>query len=166
MNWFKSQRHNNFRYIVREWAITTLTISAPLLLDILMPELDLVNRSYWYYFIPAFSFFRFIGLCQLDRVNEIVIDTNLREVSFKYYDINEGEVWKSYPFETLRLKISPNKLNWLSNKMSWLFEPLTIYFLKGRQEVMSISKSKDGFSMETLESLKRTLEELTSTIKK
>src|SRR5215212_1549364 len=146
MTWYKSQRHNNFRYIFRQWLITTLTISTPLLIDFLLPQLHLVNRSFWYMFIPAFSFFSFIGLCQEDRVNEIIVDTEFREITFKYYDINEGQVWKSYPFEEIRLQIS-------TDKMSWLFEPVTIYFLKGKREVMSISKSKDGFSIETLENL-------------
>jgi hypothetical protein len=159
MTWYRSQRHNNFRYIFRQWLITTLTISTPLFVDLLLPQLNLVNRSYWYMFIPAFSFLRFIGLCQEDRVNEIIIDTDFREITFKYYDIHERQVWKSYSFESLHLDIS-------ASRTGWLFEPLTIYFLKGKREVMSVSRSKDGFSFETLESLKGTLEGLTSTIKK
>ena len=161
MIWYKSQRHNNFSYILRKWLLQILLlIGILLLIDYLLVRPKLVNSSYWYIFIPFFSLLNFIQLCQQDRVNEIIIDTDFKEVSFKYYDINEGQVFKTYSFETLRLQISRTK-----TKLPFL-EPIEINFLVGRWEVMSLSKSKDGFSSRDLNSLVTELNALTSPVMK
>jgi hypothetical protein len=110
--------------------------------------------------MPFFSLLNFIQLCQQDRVKEIIIYTDLKEFSFKYYDINEGQVFKTYSFETLRLQISRTK-----TKLPFL-EPIEINFLVGRWEVMSLSKSKDGFSSRDLNSLVTELNALTSPVMK
>ena len=159
MTWYKSHRHNDFRYIFRQWLITTLLVFIPIFIDIIFPQVNFINRSNWYVIISVLSITTLIRLCQEDRVNEIIVDPEFREITFKYYDINEGQVWKSYPFEQIRLQIS-------KNKMPWVFEPVNICFFIGRSEIMSVSKSKDGFSVQVLESLSRTLEDLTSVIKK
>jgi hypothetical protein len=159
MSLFKSQRHNDFRCIMRLWLVEALIVSTPLLLNLLFPWLHIGSRLYWYIFLPTVLIMRFIGLCLDDRVNEIIIDTNLRAISFKYYDVNQGQVLKSYPFEAIRLDI-------VVGRTLWGPKPITICFLKGKREVMSVSKTKDGFSMETLEDLKLSLQSLTSPVER
>jgi hypothetical protein len=159
MSLFKSQRHNKFRYIMRSWVAEALILSTPVLLNLLFSWLHVGDKLFWYMFLPTFLIIRFIALCLDDRVNEIIVDTNLRAISFKYYNINEGQVLKSYPFEAIRLDI-------VVERTLWGPKPITIYFLKGKREVMSVSKMKDGFSMETLENLKLNLQDLTSPVKR
>ena len=135
---------------------TLLLIGILLVIDYFLIRPNLVNSSYWFLFLPFYSLLSFIQLCQQDRVNEIIIYTDFKEVSFKYYDINEGQVYKTYSFETLRLQISKTKRTFR------FLRPIEINFLVGRWEVMSLSKSKDGFSTQDLDSLSSALNVLTT----
>jgi hypothetical protein len=157
MIWYRSKRHNNFSYIIKKWLLQTLLLIGILLvIDYFLIRPNLVNSSYWFLFLPFYSLLSFIQLCQQDRVNEIFIDTDFKEVSFKYYDINEGQVFKTYSFETLRLQISNTK------RTLRFLKPIEINFLVGRWEVMSLSKSKDGFSTQDLDNLASALNVLTT----
>jgi hypothetical protein len=82
---------------------------------------------------------------------------DFKEVSFKYYDIYDGQVFKTYPFDALRLEI-------IKSKKSWLFQTIEINFMIGKREVMSLSRSKDGFSVQDLNNLATTLDALTSLV--
>ena len=68
-----------------------------------------------------------------------------RMIYYQYYDINEGQVEKSLPFDGTKIKILKNK----------------IYFFKGKKNTVWISKAKDGFDTATLEEIKKSLEVIT-----
>ena len=154
MNSYRSRRHHDKGFIYRQWIKFTVVLFVPPLVDYLFPNANLVNSNYWTFLI-GFSIGRLISLCQEDRINEILIDTDARQIVFKYYDFNEGQVEKTLPFEKLKIDIR-------TSKPFFLFEPIRIYFLKGNTEMLSVSQSKDGFSIATLNELKTELELLTA----
>jgi len=76
---------------------------------------------------------------------------------FKFYNPYNGNETKVFSFEDLKVRIDTGKLPWLSN-------PIAIYFLKNKMEVIKTTKWKDGFSLDTLNNLRQELESLTSPI--
>jgi hypothetical protein len=158
MIWYRSKRQNDFSNLMKQWLLqVALLVCIPVIIKLLFPKHDLLNHSYWYLLLPFLSLTHFIQLCLPDRVNEIIIDMDFKEVSFKYYDIYDGQVFKTYPFDALRLEI-------IKSKKSWLFQTIEINFMIGKREVMSLSRSKDGFSVQDLNNLATTLDALTSLV--
>jgi hypothetical protein len=108
--------------------------------------------------VPIYSLARLYWLAQEDRLNQVSIDTANQKIHFDYYNIYEGKGVLTLAFETLRIEID-------TSKITWLFNPITIYFLKNKMEVFKATKWKDGFSLDTLNDMRLTLESLTSPVK-
>ena len=59
-------------------------------------------------------------------------------------------------FDVARLEIRDNR----KKILSWLMEPVTLYFLKNKKEVFEIKVGKDGYSPDTLRDICNTINEL------
>jgi hypothetical protein len=154
---FKTEKENNFQTIARRWLMDTILMCSVAVAFHLITGRSL-GKYFWIFEIPFISFLRFIALAQQDYLNEVSIDTLTREFVLKYYDINVGQTEKLLKFEHARIEFKLDKCR--------LFEPVIIYFLRGKREVISAYKSKDGFSTETLTCLKDMLENLTIPVSK
>jgi len=151
---FKSKKKNTLKTIIRKWTISALIFCImAFVVNWFFPEF-IQHRSPWYFIISIFLLSHFIDLAQEDYINEITIDEENRKIIFQYYDINRGQTEITLDFETTRLRIDKKKSG------------STIHFFNERSEIMFVSKSKDGFTTETLSALQRLLESITSSIDK
>jgi hypothetical protein len=99
-----------------------------------------------------------IRLFQEYAINEITIDIGKRQVQIQFYDANRGQVTEILPFEYLQLKV--NRLIWFKNG-----NVNSLYFFSAKKKMLEVTKTKDGFSTETINSLSNKLESLTSPVK-
>ncbi len=143
---FQSQRHHNLAFLFKQWAFHILiSITAFYLVTYVLRG----NFSFPPYFLIGFLFITtWIDLARQDRINKISIDSSNGFIHFNYYDINEGQVKKTFSFGETRIKITRSE----------------IYFFAGRKETFIISKTKDGFDKRTLREIRETLENLTSPV--
>jgi hypothetical protein len=145
--YLRSERHNDLNYILRLW-----------LSDILLFAAGLLIANYFFNFFSSLSSFlmlitflsvsTWINIAQQDRVNEISIDTLGESVTLRYYDINQGQVEKKFSFNELKVRLSKR----------------TLYFSAGKKGQFSISKSKDGFSKESVQEIESFLERITKPV--
>ena len=158
INNYKSERVNNITSLIKKWLIYSVIISIPILIDFLFPGwIPFIhsNRSFWYLMFFFFSLQMLITLFQEDTVNEISIDTTLRQIQIQFYDSNYGQVTKNINFEDLQIKSV--RLIWSRDK-----NVNAIYFFTSKNKMFKITKWKDGFSKATLNQLSEKLELLTS----
>ena len=154
---FRSQRQNDIKTVVKNWVINTVLYCAFLIVaGFIFPQFSHSN-SFWYFGLPFISLYLFIGSAQNDYINEIIVDSKNKKIRFNYYDINLGQTQKIVDFIDARIKIVDRK----SSR-----DPITIHFYKVRSEIVSVSKPKDGFALETLKELQVLLESITSPIDK
>ena len=144
---YKSQRHHNLSYLLKLWVwkllfVVVCFITVKYIFQVFS------NQSGLYFAIILWGLTSWIDIAQKDRINDITIDTINRVIIFSYYDINEGQVEKSFSFDEGRIKISKHE----------------IYFYAGRKKTFWISKAKDGFDTNTFEQIKVSLEALTSPV--
>ncbi len=86
---------------------------------------------------------------------ELTFDNEQKEITFLYKTVFSLPKHKRLLFEDAKLEIIRSKF-----KQKWLSEPLTLYFFKKRKEIFEVKRSKDGFSLETLNSIWKTVESI------
>lgn len=158
---FKSERINNQRSIFKKWLRYSLLVSIPVCIAFLFPQLHWFiqkDRNFWIIMTCVLSLQALIRFIQEDAINEIAIDARKRQVQFQFYDDNRGQVTETISFDTLQIKI--NRLIWVKNG-----NVNAIYFFTAKRKMFEITKAKDGFSTETINSLSLALESLTSPVK-
>jgi hypothetical protein len=96
-----------------------------------------------------------------ERLIEIRFDSDNKQVIFIYKTLFSATKQKTLPLDNARLEIHESK-----SKRSWLWEPLTLYFLKNKKEVFEIKKSKDGFTLASLRQIIDTVGRLSLPISK
>lgn len=143
---FYSPRHHNLSFLLKRWtAYTIILIIVSFLLKFLLHGEYSLATPFSLFFI---SLMLWIDLAREDRVNKFSIDRTKLLIHFNYYDINQGQVKKSFSFKGTRIKITRSE----------------IYFFAGRKETFIISKAKDGFDKKTMNEIRETLENLTSPV--
>jgi hypothetical protein len=143
----KSERHNNLKYLIRLWLFNVFLFAAGLLISYYL--FNFFSSHSGFLLLLAFLSIRtWINIAQEDRVNEISIDRLDETIILKYYDINEGQVEKEFSFNELKVRLYKR----------------TLYFYAGKKGQFSISKSKDGFSKESVEQIKSFLERITKPV--
>jgi hypothetical protein len=103
----------------------------------------------------ALILMRIIDETSKERLTEISFDTYSKQVLFIYKTLLSAPRQKKLEFENARLEIAQNKSKW-----TWLTEPLALYFLNNKTEVFEIKNSKDGFSIDKLTEISKTVEKL------
>lgn len=82
------------------------------------------------------------------RLFNIQFDTEKKQIFFLYKDFFNRESMKVIPFETARIEVNDD-----TSIFRWFKKSVTLYFLKNKVEICSVSNLKDGFSYEQLERL-------------
>lgn len=103
----------------------------------------------------------FLMIIFTDRLYELQIDNAERQFVFLSKSLLSKSKKTFLSFENGRLEIEKNKLRWLK-----FGDPLTLYFLQNKMEVFEIKKSKDGFSIDTLNKICKTVQEISSSMVK
>jgi hypothetical protein len=129
-----------------------LITAIPVLIDLIFGT-HLVKEAYYYIVTPGILL-RLGTIINTDRLYQINFDTDTRNIEFHFKSFLSKSKRKTLSFDKAKLEISLNK------SATWLFEPLTLYFLKNKMEVFEIKKSKDGFSIDKLEAICKEVEKL------
>jgi hypothetical protein len=155
---YKTDRPNSY-YFFKQLLTTIVIVSLPILYDLLFPTPFIKDTYYWV--AGALILMRIIDETSRDRLTEIRFDTDNKQVIFIYKTLLSAPRQKRLPLENARLEVAQSKSSW-----TWLWEPLTLYFLKNKKEVFEIKKSKDGFSVDKLREITKTVETLSLPITK
>ena len=97
----------------------------------------------------------FLMIIFTDRLYELQIDNDERQLVFLSKSLLSKTKKTFLSFDNGRLEIEKNKSRWFK-----IGDPLTLYFLQNKTEVFEITKSKDGFSIDTLNKICTTVQEI------
>jgi hypothetical protein len=155
MTSFKSDRINSWKFIIVAFIKRTAILFLIGLIDILFLHKNLFEPSTW---LIAFVFFSIAYLFTLyveDRINEIIINLKENNLKILYFDINQGQTIKELDLNNVQVKINRSRF----------FDTTSIGSIKiftNEKEMYTITKSKDGFSQETLNKLGNFIESSTN----
>lgn len=149
---YKTDRKNYFYHLI-QLLRSILIISLPIISDLLFKTTFVKVTYYW--FAAGFILLLIFEMASKQRLSEIRFDTDKSQIIFIYKTLFSSPQAKRIPFENARLEYAKSKSSW-----TWLWEPLTLYFLKYKIEVFKVNKSKDGFSVRTLDEVRNTVESL------
>ena len=153
MTIFKTDRPNTSFAILKVWLINLLVVSLPIIYDLLFPN-NIIKDSY-YFIVGAVMLTNFLMIVFTDRLFELQIDNNERQLVFLSKSLLSKTKKTFLSFDNGRLEIEKNKSRWFK-----IGDPLTLYFLHNKTEVFEITKSKDGFSIDTLNKICTTVQEI------
>ena len=154
MTIYSSDRTNISRHLLTSWLTGVLILVLIAVISPFLPDWFPFKDTDWVLPVIFFTFGQLWMCTVYDWVKEIRIDTVNRKLFVHYYNIYEGKNSQALPFTELRIKIDRGKKDDSPDVRS-------IRFLKGNRLEFEISKQKDGFSDETLNSLAFYLELLT-----
>jgi hypothetical protein len=149
---YKTDRQILF-YVLKRFLATAAILFLPIFFDLFFP-IDFIADTY-YSIALVLMFIKIIDELAKNRLTEIRFDADCNQVIFVYKTLFILSRQKTLPFDNARLEIAQSKSSW-----TWLWEPLTLYFLKNKKEVFEIKKSKDGFSIDKLKKISKTVENL------
>lgn len=124
---YKTDRPNFFFF--RQLLTTIAIVSLPIFYDLLFPTTFIKDTYYWV--AAALILMRIIDETSKDRLTEIRFDTDNKQVIFIYKTLFSSSRQKILPLENARLEIAQSKSSW-----TWLWEPLTLYFLKNKKRYL------------------------------
>ena len=150
---FKPDRPNTSFPILKVWLLNLLLFSVPIIYDLLFPN-NFIKDSY-YYIAGSVLLMNFLMIIFTDRLFELQIDKDERQLVFLSKSLISKTKKTLLSFDNGRLKIEKNKSRWFK-----IGDPLTLYFLHNKTEVFEITKSKDGFSVDTLNKICKTVQEI------
>jgi hypothetical protein len=154
---FKTDRPNTRSFVGKRMLVVLFMLALPLVYDLIFP--NVIGNTY-YAFAAAYILVRLIDAVGTDRLYQVSIDAAQQQITLFYKSLFSGAKRMILPFEKANLEI--NKVN---PKWSWLGEPVTLYFLQGKKEVFKITKGKDGFSVDSLNLIYKTIEEIPLPVK-
>jgi hypothetical protein len=147
---YKTDRPNN-NFLYRNILRTIIILSLPVLVGRMLPTLIIKDSYFW--IAGALLAMRIIDELNRKRVLEIRIDKENNQLSFQYKSILSALSYKIIPLNETQIEIAQSKSDW-----KWLIEPFTIYFLNNKKELFTINRSKDGFSVDKLIEIYKTIE--------
>jgi hypothetical protein len=150
---FKTDRPNTSFAILKVWLLNLLLFSVPIIYDLLFPN-NFIKDSY-YYIAGSVLLMNFLIIIFTDRLYELQIDNDERQLVFLSKSLLSKTKKTFLSFDNGRLEIEKNKSRWFK-----IGDPLTLYFLHNKTEVFEITKSKDGFSIDTLNKIYTTVQEI------
>jgi hypothetical protein len=150
---FKSRQKHSFLSIVKRRLYELLWPAAFILLvQYLFPENKLVENNFHLYSLLIIEFFKIGSILTEDSIEEIIINTSLKNIELSYYNIYEGHVQKKLLFSEIKVLIECNSKE----------ETTLITLIVKKKDSFSITKNKDQFSQEDLHALKELLYSITS----
>ena len=150
---FKPDRPNTSFAILKGWLLNLLLFSVPIIYDLLFPN-NFIKDSY-YYIAGSVLLMNFLMIIFTDRLYELQIDNDERQLVFLSKSLLSKTKKTFLSFDNGRLEIEKNKSRWFK-----IGDLLTLYFLHNKTEVFEITKSKDGFSLDTLNKICATVQEI------
>ncbi len=148
---FKTERQNIFPYFFKRVLIAIFIL--PILYDELFPTTFITDT--YYSIATVFLLLKVIDEISKVFLLELTFDNEQKEITILYKTVFSRPKHKRLLFEDAKLEIIRSKF-----KQKWLSEPLTLYFFKKRKEIFEVKRSKDGFSLETLNSIWKTVESI------
>lgn len=148
---YKTSRPYTLLYVLKQWLIITLVFSVPVLFNYALNK-NFIKSGYYVVFVATFltGFSRDI---YTRRLITLKMDTENGLIIFVYKTLMSRPATITLAIKDARLEIISRKVKPLNIK-----QPVTIYFLKNKEEILELNKSKDGFSMETLAEISNTLQ--------
>jgi len=133
--------------------VTIAIILSPILYDLLFPGSFIKDSYYWV--AVAIILMTLIDEASNYRLTEIQFDMDKREIIFNSSTIFSSSKKDTLAFDNAGLEIVKSR-----SKFKWLSEPMVLYFLKNKTEIIEIKRSKDGFSVDTMKEIIGTVEKL------
>ncbi|HTE32266.1 MAG TPA: hypothetical protein VK666_17920 [Chryseolinea sp.] len=110
------------------------------------------NRAYPY--VAACIFLSsFIREASRNRLSKMEIDNSERRIIFFFSNLFSRPKTSMLSFNEARIEIN-------ESKSVWRRKSLRIFFLKNKMEVFEVSKNKDGFTVDSLEEIRRVVENI------
>lgn len=157
MKKFVSVRFNNRKTVFRNLAITLVLWFILFASDYLIDSYQLMTNFSYAWVLVFLMFTSYIEYSSKDYINHVIIDPANHQLIIQYYNYHKGQVENCIALDLARIKI--NKSFWSKSK-----ETSSIYLFNGNKGFFEISKIKDGFSINTINSLGQYLESLTRPI--
>jgi hypothetical protein len=141
---FKTSRVSNRKYILFQLLpLLVIALAYPIYRS------SFLNRSVdvsYYYIISIVLVFGLFREFNRDRVIEIEFNSESQQIIFLYQKVLSSKKQKTLSFKNAKLEID--------TRYGWRGKSLIIYFLSAKVEYFKIEKTKDGFSNETLVSIR------------
>jgi hypothetical protein len=150
---YTAERQSHWPYIIRQWLVSSIVLFLPAVYDMLFPN-DYINEIY-YWIAAALSLARFIDLASRQRTYRIAIDEDAKTIAQYYRSSFEGKGEKSVLLEKVQLYVKKPPSPSTTEET-----PKNLVLYKGKREVLTLSKGKDGFAPRTLREIWRALEKL------
>lgn len=125
----------------------------PILFDLLFPS-DYIKETY-YWTASVLVTAKTIIEIKRRRLEEICFDESNRQIFLVHRNLISSQRRIVITFESARLEIARTRSCW-----SWLWGPMTLYFLQNKMEVLEVTKFNDGFSVEKLNEICNTAKRL------
>lgn len=151
---YKSNRKNGFSYWLKQLLFGLFAFAIVLAASYVFPELLPSKNTTWILLFIILSINHLISLSSYNWINEVFVDPENRILSVEYYNIRKGKKICKFQFDELKIRTNRGRL---FNKS----KILSISIFEGREEQFEISRAKDGYSQETLNTLAAHFELLT-----
>lgn len=151
---FKSDKPNTLFSILKEWIIDLLLVSLIISIYYIFISKNINKIGYYFIWVSVMVFSLLLNIITV-RLYELQIDEDERQIIFLSKSLLSKTSKILLSIDNGRLEIDRNKSRWLK-----IGAPLTLCFLKNKMEVIKITKRKDGYSIETLNKICKTIEEL------
>ena len=161
MTTFKTDRPSIAGYIFKDWLITVAILALPGIYGLLFPGKPFTIKESYFFIVGGVMLASLAEKINKDRLCEIKFDRDQRQIVFSYKNLFSDPKQKVLPFDNASLEINEGKPNWWRR-----FASLSLSFMKGKQEVFIISKYKDGFSVDTLKDILKTVENISLPVSK
>lgn len=155
---FNSDKPRTAKHFLKSWLISLFIVALPIVYDLLFPS-NLIKDSY-YFAVGGLLIARLFIDTSVNRLYQVTVDMEQRQILFLSKNLFSNSNPRILPFDDARLEVSKSK-----NQRSWLWEPITLYFLKNKMEVAEINRSKDGFSVDKLNEILKTIEQIPLPVK-
>jgi hypothetical protein len=153
---FKSSRSHKRRYVVRQLIFGLAIVASWPVYKILYLNSS-VSYSYYYIIGSVWVIMSFQEAFRA-RVSEIEFNIETQQIVFHFAKFVSRTQQKNLLFKHAKLEVD--------TQVGWRGESLTVYFLRNKVEVFKIDKNKDGFSNETLISIRDLAKKLSLPISK
>jgi hypothetical protein len=146
METYIPERTYNYQHLIRDVVIFICMIAGIYAIALWwMP--DRISSFTW--IVPAVLLLKDIfDKTSRDRLQQLTFDANSKEIVVFYKSMFSEIKQKTVSFDQARLEVVASKPSKLK-----IFEPITLYLLKGKVELFEISRSKDGISLDVLKAI-------------
>jgi hypothetical protein len=150
MKTFSATKTYTFRDLLRETSLILLLIAVIFAVVLIwLPE----RLTVFTFIVPAILLLKDLyDKASRRRLQRLTFDSEKNEISVFFKSLVSDVKQIRLSFDTARLEVVEEK-----GKLK-IFEPLTLYLLKGKMEVFELTKSKDKLSIDTLQDIVRTAE--------